>query len=182
MFQLCACHSDIPQYNSSETFRNVPLLLSHVCLCAVRFDGYLKRACVPAGTQALHIYGFTFFAVPEGSSRSCRSHIPKRWPPQARSRKAEKTSRQCHIGRLRRCFPFRWPPFRRISKRQKWEIICPWPNLLSFLNQFYHMAFSQSKRFGSKLTVYQEKPTGPLRCSEPAGYCSYSHSPSGNAL
>ena len=40
MFQLCACHSDIPQYNSSETFRNVPLLLSHVCLCAVRFDGY----------------------------------------------------------------------------------------------------------------------------------------------
>ena len=38
------------------------------------------------------------------------------------------------------------------------------------------MAFSQSKRFGSKLTVYQEKPTGPLRCSEPAGYCSYSHS------
>ena len=44
------------------------------------------------------------------------------------------------------------------------------------LNQFYHMAFSQSKRFGSKLTVYQEKPTGPLRCSEPAGYCSYSHS------
>lgn len=27
-------------YNSSETFRNVPLLLSHVCLCAVRFDGY----------------------------------------------------------------------------------------------------------------------------------------------
>ena len=49
-------------------------------------------------------------------------------------------------------------------------------NLLSFLNQFYHMAFSQSKRFGSKLTVYQEKPTGPLRCSEPAGYCSYSHS------
>ena len=24
----------------SETFRNVPLLLSHVCLCAVRFDGY----------------------------------------------------------------------------------------------------------------------------------------------
>ena len=36
MFQLCACHSDIPQYNSSETFRNVPLLLSHVCLCAVR--------------------------------------------------------------------------------------------------------------------------------------------------
>ena len=44
MFQLCACHSDIPQYNSSETFRNVPLLLSHVCLCAVRFDGYLKKA------------------------------------------------------------------------------------------------------------------------------------------
>ena len=42
MFQLCACHSDIPQYNSSETFRNVPLLLSHVCLCAVRFDGYGK--------------------------------------------------------------------------------------------------------------------------------------------
>ena len=41
MFQLCACHSDIPQYNSSETFRNVPLLLSHVCLCAVRFDGYI---------------------------------------------------------------------------------------------------------------------------------------------
>ena len=41
MFQLCACHSDTPQYNSSETFRNVPLLLSHVCLCAVRFDGYL---------------------------------------------------------------------------------------------------------------------------------------------
>ena len=41
MFQLCACHSDIPQYNSSETFRNVPLLLSHVCLCAVRFDGYV---------------------------------------------------------------------------------------------------------------------------------------------
>ena len=40
MFQLCACHSDTPQYNSSETFRNVPLLLSHVCLCAVRFDGY----------------------------------------------------------------------------------------------------------------------------------------------
>jgi len=38
------------------------------------------------------------------------------------------------------------------------------------------MAFSQSKRFGSKLTVYQEKPAGPLRCSEPAGYCSYSHS------
>ena len=25
----------------SETFRNVPLLLSHVCLCAVRFDGYI---------------------------------------------------------------------------------------------------------------------------------------------
>ena len=49
-------------------------------------------------------------------------------------------------------------------------------NLLSFLNQFYHMAFSQSKRFGIKLTVYQEKPAGPLRCSEPAGYCSYSHS------
>ena len=41
MFQLCACHSDTPQYNSSETFRNVPLLLSHVCLCAVRFDGYV---------------------------------------------------------------------------------------------------------------------------------------------
>ena len=118
----------------------------------------------------------TFFAVPEGFSRSCRSHIPKRWSPQARSRKAEKTSRQCHIGQLRRCFPFRWPPFRRISKRQKWEIICPWPNLLSFLNQFYHMAFSQSKRFGSKLTVYHGKPVGPLRCSEPAGYCSYSHS------
>ena len=43
MFQLCACHSDIPQYNSSETFRNVQLLLSHVCLCAVRFDGYFFR-------------------------------------------------------------------------------------------------------------------------------------------
>ena len=55
-------------------------------------------------------------------------------------------------------------------------------NLLSFLNQFYHMAFSQSKRFGSKLTVYQEKPTGPLRCSEPAGYCSYSHSTKTNAF
>lgn len=25
------------------TTRNVPLLLSHVCLCAVRFDGYLQR-------------------------------------------------------------------------------------------------------------------------------------------
>lgn len=44
MFQLCACHSDTPQYNSSETFRNVPLLLSHVCLCAVRFDGYAAAA------------------------------------------------------------------------------------------------------------------------------------------
>ena len=55
-------------------------------------------------------------------------------------------------------------------------------NLLSFLNQFYHMAFSQSKRFGSKLTVYQEKPTGPLRCSEPAGYCSYSHSIDGGCF
>ena len=40
MFQLCACHSDIPQYNSSETFRNVPLLLSHVCPAALSFDGY----------------------------------------------------------------------------------------------------------------------------------------------
>ena len=49
-------------------------------------------------------------------------------------------------------------------------------NLLSFLNQFYHMAFSQSKRFGSKLTVYHGKPVGPLRCSEPAGYCNHSHS------
>ena len=46
MFQLCACHSDIPQYNSSETFRNVPLLLSHVCLCAVRFDGYDKTVAI----------------------------------------------------------------------------------------------------------------------------------------
>ena len=40
MFQLCACHSDTPQYNSSETFRNVPLLLSHVCPAALSFDGY----------------------------------------------------------------------------------------------------------------------------------------------
>ena len=53
MFQLCACHSDTPQYNSSETFRNVPLLLSHVCLCAVRFDGYLfaMRGTRGAGLQ-----------------------------------------------------------------------------------------------------------------------------------
>ena len=48
MFQLCACHSDIPQYNSSETFRNVPLLLSHVCLCAVRFDGYIISLIISA--------------------------------------------------------------------------------------------------------------------------------------
>ena len=47
MFQLCACHSDTPQYNSSETFRNVPLLLSHVCLCAVRFDGYIAKLKQP---------------------------------------------------------------------------------------------------------------------------------------
>ena len=29
-----------PQYNSSGTFRNVPLLLSHACPCAGWFDGY----------------------------------------------------------------------------------------------------------------------------------------------
>jgi hypothetical protein len=46
MFQLCACHSDTPQYNSSETFRNVPLLLSHVCPAALSFDGYLLPECV----------------------------------------------------------------------------------------------------------------------------------------
>ena len=51
MFQLCACHSDIPQYNSSETFRNVPLLLSHVCLCAVRFDGYEALAQYAASCE-----------------------------------------------------------------------------------------------------------------------------------
>ena len=46
MFQLCACHSDIPQYNSSETFRNVPLLLSHVCPAALSFDGYTTTSVV----------------------------------------------------------------------------------------------------------------------------------------
>ena len=30
-----------PQYNSSGTFRNVPLLLSHACPCAGWFDGYV---------------------------------------------------------------------------------------------------------------------------------------------
>ena len=34
-----------PQYNSSGTFRNVPLLLSHACPCAGWFDGYLGRVC-----------------------------------------------------------------------------------------------------------------------------------------
>jgi hypothetical protein len=52
MFQLCACHSDIPQYNSSETFRNVPLLLSHVCPAALSFDGYGKRLFL--GTKSNH--------------------------------------------------------------------------------------------------------------------------------
>ena len=61
MFQLCACHSDIPQYNSSETFRNVPLLLSHVCLCAVRFDGYFVG-------WVKEIYGTYFVYHFEGSS------------------------------------------------------------------------------------------------------------------
>ena len=51
MFQLCACHSDTPQYNSSETFRNVPLLLSHVCPAALSFDGYFfpHRSTCPKG-------------------------------------------------------------------------------------------------------------------------------------
>ena len=56
MFQLCACHSDIPQYNSSETFRNVPLLLSHVCLCAVRFDGYEWLG--PAVDRNFSVWGY----------------------------------------------------------------------------------------------------------------------------
>ena len=30
------------QYDSSGTFRNVPLLLSHACLCAGRFDAYIE--------------------------------------------------------------------------------------------------------------------------------------------
>ena len=29
------------QYDSNGTFRNVPLLLSHACPCAVRFDAYI---------------------------------------------------------------------------------------------------------------------------------------------
>ena len=57
MFQLCACHSDIPQYNSSETFRNVQLLLSHVCLCAVRFDGYEEKTYEAHIDEEVHLYG-----------------------------------------------------------------------------------------------------------------------------
>ena len=54
MFQLCACHSDTPQYNSSETFRNVPLLLSHVCPAALSFDGYESiNGRAPRGARGL---------------------------------------------------------------------------------------------------------------------------------
>nr|DAG32361.1 MAG TPA: hypothetical protein [Caudoviricetes sp.] len=44
MLQLYTCHSDIPpDIDSSGTFHNVPLLLSHVCPAAVCFDGYGDR-------------------------------------------------------------------------------------------------------------------------------------------
>ena len=38
------------QYDSSGTFRNVPLLLSHACLCAGRFDAYFVLALMQAYT------------------------------------------------------------------------------------------------------------------------------------
>ena len=60
MFQLCACHSDIPQYNSSETFRNVPLLLSHVCPAALSFDGYCQT---PAWHHQLISNRFLYFPI-----------------------------------------------------------------------------------------------------------------------
>ena len=41
VFQLCACHPLTSKYDSNGTFRNVPLLLSHACPCAVRFDAYI---------------------------------------------------------------------------------------------------------------------------------------------
>ena len=40
-----------PQYNSSGTFRNVPLLLSHACPCAGWFDGYTQSAFVNRKTE-----------------------------------------------------------------------------------------------------------------------------------
>ena len=65
MFQLCACHSDTPQYNSSETFRNVPLLLSHVCLCAVRFDGYIFSNEKLMSVHITYEYRISFFVCCE---------------------------------------------------------------------------------------------------------------------
>ena len=69
MFQLCACHSDTPQYNSSETFRNVPLLLSHVCLCAVRLT-VTSHSKKPASRQV-----FLWYARADSNQRPLESEL-----------------------------------------------------------------------------------------------------------
>ena len=47
------------QYDSNGTFRNVPLLLSHACPCAVRFGAYIQNKIITE-EDAVKMFDITF--------------------------------------------------------------------------------------------------------------------------